>query len=148
MKDKNKSDIVISIEKKVLKMLDENTELIDIDISGGKEKKVTLYLYNKNETNLDKLEKISKLIYPELEKDKYFSNGFTLEISSPGIFRKIKYIEEFNIFKGREIKIILNNGTILQGICEGIVNNTLSVKIENKIMKININDIKKSQLNG
>ena len=150
MKEKIKSDLIIEIEKKIDSILKkENYILIDIEITGGKNKNLTIYVYNKNKIDVEKLGKINNILYPVIENISFFKDGFTLEISSPGLYRKMKYVLELNIFIGREIKITTINGEIINGISNGLKNNVFSIINKNEeIVKINLQDIKTAKLDG
>lgn len=150
MKEKVKSKIVLEIENKINDILEkEKIELVDIDIFFGKNKHITIYVYKKNKTDLDELSNINKKISPIIESIPDLNNSFILEISSPGINRKIKFKKEFNIFIGREIKIVTNDGTVFNGISNGIKENNLILKDDkNKIISLDINNIKTAYLNA
>ena len=129
MKEKVKSSIVINIENKIKDILDKaKIDLVDIDITFGKNKHITIFVYNKNKTDLDELSNLSKKINPVLEKMPFFNNSFILEISSPGIYRKLKFIKEFNLFKDKEIKIVTKEGIVFMGISGGINKNKYNEK--------------------
>ena len=149
MKEKVKSNIVIDIENRIKYILNkENIELIDIDITNGKNKHITIFVYNKNKTDLNGLSNINRKINPIIEKIPYFNNGFILELSSPGIYRKLKFKKEFDIFKEREVKIVTSDGIVFKGISDGINGNNLILKINDKITEFDINNIKSAYLNG
>jgi len=147
MTEKNKTKISIEIENVIKALINENGfDIVDIDVIGGKN--ITLLLYANNSFGTDELGKLSKSVYPILESLPSLKNGFTLELSSPGIYRNIKYIKEFNIFKGRIIKVITNALEELTGISCGYVENSLELEIDGKVKKILLNDIKTAKLNG
>ena len=150
MKEKVKSDIVLKIENKIEQVLKkENYILIDINVTDEKNKNIIIYLYNEDKINIEELGRINKILYPAIETISYFKDGFTLEISSPGIFRKLKYKQELNIFFGKKMKIITTDGQVFIGISDGLNNNTFSLIKKDEERKIfNINDIKSAELNG
>jgi ribosome maturation factor RimP len=149
MKEKVKSGLYKDIENKIGSILKNNNyELVDIDIIGGKNKHIIVYIYRFDKTGIDDLESISRLIYPFIENIKTFSDGFSLELSSPGIFRNIKYKEEFNIFNNKNAKIVLTDGIVKIGILKGLKDNFVDVLINNQLEKIDLNEIKSAKLNG
>lgn len=149
MKEKVKSNIVLEIEKKIIGILEvEKIELVDIDVVLGKNKQITIYVYGTNKIDLDDLENINKKLNPVIESIPIFNDGFFLEISSPGLYRKLKYRSELNLFIGRKIKIITIEGNTYTGISNGINGKDLILIKENKEMKFNIDDIIKAYLNG
>lgn len=150
MKEKVKSNIVLEIERRVKGILEnEKIELVDIDVILGKNKQITIYVYSKNKIDLEDLENINKRLNPIIENIPIFNDGFILEISSPGLYRKLKYRREFNLFVGRNIKIITTEGNTYTGISNGINENNLILIIDkNKEIKFNIDNINKAYLNG
>lgn len=150
MKEKTRSLITLNIEKSIKDLISENNcQIVDIDIKGGKRPLITIYVYDKNGLiDTDRLGKISKSVSFIIEQLPDFNNGFILELSSPGIFRKLKYNNEFNIFINRQIKIVLNNGNVIKGICKGLIDNVVILTNDQNEIKSNIDDIKSALLNG
>ncbi len=148
MKDKNKNRIVLEIEKKIFGILEENEYmLVDIDIIGGKRTNITIYLYNKDKLDHEHLSSISAKILPIIEGISYFQN-FLLEVSSPGLYRKIKSKHEFEIFTGKNIKLVNEKGIVTTGILTDFKNDIIYIKNNDNIINLNINDIKSASLNG
>jgi ribosome maturation factor RimP len=150
MEEKVKSDLYLEIEKRTASYLTkEGFTLVDMQIKGGKEKTVTLFVYNKDHTDIDTLAKINKLLYPAIQDVKDLSEDFTLEVSSPGIYRDIRSKQEFKIFKDRDIRIIMIDGRIINGISKGLSDDDhLLLEVEEKTEKISLKDINKAKLNG
>ncbi len=150
MVEKKKADNVLLIEKAIFhSIVDEGLSLIDIDIRySGNDTFVTIYVYAEK-LDLVNLGKLNKKLYPLLEELSFLKDRLNLEVSSPGIFRKIKYASEFLTFKDRNIRISLEKGLTLEGKIENYENNTLSiVDKDGNIIDIKNEDIKNCHLNG
>lgn len=150
MKEKIKTTKIQEIENAVNTILESyNFSLVDIELREGSDILVTLFIYNSVSTNIEDIGKINKIIYPILEKLSFLKEGFSLEVSSPGIYRNIKSSKEFNIFKGKEAKIILQDGSSIIGIINLFENENLHI-INNKGEEIilNLDNINKASLNG
>lgn len=143
-KFKENEKIIINCISKEL--TDGGFSLVDLEIDN--ENLISVFVYNKLDNNIEKLGKLNKNIYPILENLDILKNDFSLEVSSPGIYRNIKRFEEFNIFSGKEIKLLLNDKCIITGIINKFENNILDINVLDKLLKINIEDIKSAGLNG
>ncbi|HBD94865.1 MAG: hypothetical protein A2015_09205 [Spirochaetes bacterium GWF1_31_7] len=148
MKEKIKSNEFLVIENAIKSILIENNfVLIDMDITLGKDALIVLYVFNEKK-DIDSMAKLNDKIYETLEKINFLKDGFSLEISSPGINRKIKFISEFEIFKELELKIMLNNDDMIVGKSEGIKDSKLVITNDNETLLLDIDNIKKAALNG
>ncbi|MCK4542256.1 MAG: hypothetical protein KAU17_08485 [Spirochaetales bacterium] len=88
---------------------------------------------------------VSKTLRPrvELVED---TREINLEISSPGLSRKLKYLDEFDIFTGRLVKVFLADsqewimGKILHG------GTTITLEADGNTMRIEGSNIQKAKL--
>ena len=152
MKNKIKSEEFLAIESKIVPILQESEyHLIDIDIKKGKEYFVSLFIFSedKDKMGIDQITKLNESIYPLIENMSFLRNGFLFEISSPGIFRRVRFFNEFEIFKGRSIKLVMNDDSKVLGTNEGVIDDTLQL-VDGKGEKqlVRLEDIKKAMLNG
>lgn len=149
MVNKKKSAEYLSIESKIQPILEsKNFILIDIELRKEEDLVVTVFVHNTTDTGVDSISKLNEPIYTALEELSFLKNGFMLEVSSPGIFRKIKNTEEFNIFNGRSIKVMDNSGDVFTGVISSFINNKLCIKTEKDDIFLDIESIKKAALNG
>lgn len=148
MKEKNKSQIVLEVENKIEKLIEEEKfRLVDIEIHGNKKVVITIYVYKEGKLDHKDLQNISNKIYPIIESLPYFED-FLLEVSSPGIYRKLKSKKEFEIFKGRNIKLVDGNGNCFYGILVDFKDDIITLKEEKKISNFEIDKIRTAILNG
>ncbi len=71
----------------------------------GKFHTVQVVLYHKDGIGTDQCAQAYRLVLPRLEI--YLeSKDISLEISSPGIHRRIKHVREYAIFQGKEVRIL------------------------------------------
>ena len=128
-------------------------ELVEIDIARSKSgDKLTVYIDNLGKITIDDCVKVNNLIEQKTEIDSFFSNNYTLEVSSPGPKRPLKKIEDFYRYKGRKIKIVSssfyeNKKNIFVGEIEDIENNFIKINDSGKLYEINFSDIEKANLN-
>ena len=70
--------------------------------------------------------------------------NYSLEVSSPGVRRKLRNREEFERFKGSQVKVVWNdNGGsgVIVGKLEGVSEKTIDVKDEKRVHHITIDSI-------
>jgi ribosome maturation factor RimP len=78
------------------------------DIQTTKEDKVNIlrvYISHKDGVNLDKCAHVSRMISPLLDIQEPMNGKYNLEVSSPGIERKLKTLNHFKCSIGCDIKI-------------------------------------------
>ncbi len=106
--------------------------------------KVNLVLYKPGGITLDDLEKAQKVLRPRLELE-YPKDTLSLEISSPGVYRRIKRNHEYAIFQGQSVKLLIGDdwmhGTIISA-------DDRSIKLETRdgLKTIEFVDIRKGKL--
>ena len=104
------------------------------DIQQTKEHKINIlrvYISHKDGVNLDKCAHVSRMISPLLDIEEPMNGKYTLEVSSPGIERKLKTLHHFKCSVGSTIKIKEYSTEVFKG-------EVLSVSEEGLII---INDI-------
>ena len=99
------------------------------DIQTTKEHKVNIlrvYISHKDGVNLDKCAHVSRMISPLLDIEEPMHGKYNLEVSSPGIERKLKTLNHFKCSIGSDVKIKeystdLSKGKILEVSEDGII---------------------------
>ena len=93
-------------------------------------------------------ERIS-ILHPE-EIDNY-----TLQVSSPGTSRVFKDKKEYELFKSRDVRVVLlepldkkHITTIIEGKLIGLKDDIVTLEVEGELMKIPFKKIGKTKLNG
>ncbi|MCX7759928.1 MAG: ribosome maturation factor RimP [Hydrogenothermaceae bacterium] len=125
-------------------------KLVDIELTSGKRPVLRIYIYNPEGTSIDDCEWVSKRIGSLLDVEDLIPTSYTLEVSSPGLDRKIKNPHEYEIFKGRDIKIktseMIDERNIFKGVLRGIEDNKVCVDEDGKIILIPIDKISSAKL--
>jgi ribosome maturation factor RimP len=78
------------------------------DIHQTKEHKINIlrvYITSKNGVNLDQCAHVSRMISPLLDIEEPMNGKYTLEVSSPGIERKLKNLHQFKCSVGSNVKV-------------------------------------------
>ncbi len=95
---------------------DNGCELYDIEISEEDGNKFfRIYITKPGGVNLDDCEAINNLLSPIFDIEEPFKDKYFLEVSSPGIERKLTKKEHFEKSIGENVKITTNEGKKLKG---------------------------------
>lgn len=133
-------------------LLELDLELADIEyVREGGYNFLRVYVENlKNETTLDDCVALSTKIDPII--DTLIEDKFYLEVSTPGLERKLKKEKDFLRFLGREIKIKtksnVNNKKKFEGKLKEFKENTVYVQddTDDEIVEISLDKIKEARL--
>ena len=148
----NQQKIIEKIEKIVTPVVNEmRLSLVDIEyMQDGGYWYVRIYVENLNgEITLEECAAISGKIDEDV--DKLIEQRFFLEVSSPGIERPLKKIEDFIRFKGEKIKVSLkhkiNDKKSFEGIITECKDNIIFLEIEEEnIVEIPFSEVKKANI--
>lgn len=144
-------EIVEKVKELVLPILEEKgLKLVDIEMNKGKRPVLRVYIYNPEGTSIDDCEWVSKRLGALLDVEDLIPTSYTLEISSPGLDRKLKNKEEFNIFKGRDIVIKtkepIEEKKVFRGVLEGLEDENVVIAQDDNKIKIPIENISQAKL--
>jgi len=85
-------------------------ELLDMELSyGPRSSKITVYIDSKNGIDIEDCVTVSKLISMTLNQDIVPEEAYSLEVSSPGLDRKLILKEHYDKYIGKIIKLKLKN---------------------------------------
>jgi len=144
-------EIVEKVKELVLPILEEKgLKLVDIEMNKGKRPVLRVYIYNPEGTSIDDCEWVSKRLGALLDVEDLIPTSYTLEISSPGLDRKLKNKEEFNIFKGRDIVIKtkepIEEKKVFRGVLEGLEDENVILSQDDNKIKIPFENISQAKL--
>jgi ribosome maturation factor RimP len=77
-------------------------------ISQGKHSVLKVYIDAEKGINVDDCARVSRQIGSLLEVDDPFKGNYTLEVSSPGLDRRLFKLEQYDIYKGAQVKLRLS----------------------------------------
>lgn len=78
-------------------------------ISQGRQSTLKVYIDSDNGVGIDDCAKVSRQISSLLDVEDLISGSYSLEVSSPGLERRLFKAEHFERFKGAMIKLSLRN---------------------------------------
>jgi len=121
---------------------DNGCELYDIELTEeGGHKYYRVYITKPGGVSLNDCAAINNLISPIFDIEDPVDGKYFLEVSSPGIERKLTKPEHFEKSIGENVKVTLNNGTKIKGQLKSFVDNEAEIGKE----KVKFDDIKKAK---
>ena len=145
-------NIIEKVKELLLPLLEEKgLKLVDVEYIKGSKPILRIYIYNPEGTSIDDCEWVSRRIGALLDIEDIIPNSYILEVSSPGLNRKLKNKEEYNLFKGRNIKIKtkepIDDEKIFKGSLKGIKeNDNVEIETDEKTVEIPYENISQAQL--
>ena len=138
-------DLETLIEKLVAQL---GYELVDFEtVNGGQILRV--YIDKGDLISIEDCSKVSNHVNNVLSVETDFDYE-RLEVSSPGLDRVIKKIKDFDRFKGQQAKIktrfAIENRKNFKGTLSGIEGESVIIKIEDKLLSIDFENIDKARL--
>lgn len=148
----NQQKIVEKIEKIVTPVVEEmGLSLVDVEyIQDGGYWYVRVYVENLNgDITLEECATISGKVDEDI--DRLIEQRFFLEISSPGIERPLKKLNDYVRFKGKKIRVALKHKIEDKKNFEGVIvdckeNRILLEVEEEKVMEIPFSEIRKANI--
>jgi len=157
-----KNDTMEKIQTSLLKEIEKITHPLALQIVElvVKETKsginIRLVVAKKSGVSIDDCERVTKLLNERIEILSLLdSDNYTLQVSSPGLYRVFKNKSEYTIFTSRNVKIILRDPIdtehqqkVYEGKLISLKDDIVSVQINGTLLKIPYNKIQKTKLNG
>ena len=143
--------ILLEIEKTIASYLDEmNLELADLEyVPEGGYNYLRIYIERVDGvTSIEDCVSFSEKIDPLIED--FIKEKFFLEVSTPGIERRLRKEKDFLRFKGKKIRLALkskvNDKKVLTGDLVDFISNEVVVDVEGTLINIPLEKVKKANL--
>jgi len=118
-------------------IMSEGYALVDVELEGGTgARTLRLFIDKPGEgITLDDCQKVSELLGPLLDVEDVVDGRYFLEISSPGVNRRIRKKEDFERFAGDKVKIRtrspIDGRSKFTGTIEGVEGGEVLIRTEN-----------------
>jgi ribosome maturation factor RimP len=117
-------------------------ELYDVEITEeGGHKYFRIYITKPGGVNLNDCEAINNMLSPVFDVEEPIKDKYFLEVSSPGLERKLTKKEHFSKSIGERVKVKTTEGKKIKGILKSFDGNVAEIGDE----KVNFSDIKKAK---
>jgi ribosome maturation factor RimP len=117
-------------------------DLIELEFAG---KSLRLTIDKPGGVTLDDCVSVNRRVSLLLDAEDPITGSYRLEVSSPGLNRRLKTVREFEHFSGRKVKV-LTAGGILRGTITGIRGETVLLEVDGAEMSVGLSDIIKANL--
>jgi ribosome maturation factor RimP len=109
---------------------------------------IILVVYRPEGVGVNECAAISKNLYPRLELIEGLEN-LQLQVSSPGLDRVLRSEEEYSIFQGRNVKLMLRGDTEwIRGTIENADGKEISLQTGGERRRFSMSDIRKAKLDS
>ena len=141
-------------KNKITNRIKEETEnlgylFIELDFRGDTRNHI-LEIYIDNEVGITTVDcaRVSRAIGDMIEEEELIESKYRLDVSSPGIDRPLKYIQQFkkNIGRSFELQLEDGNDSKLEGKLLELDNDDLKFQIKKEVKVINIKNIKSAKV--
>lgn len=124
-----------------------NLELYDSELTSENGKKIyRVYVMKKGGVNLDDCARLSEILSPIFDVEPPVNGEYFLEVSSPGLERKLSTIEHFAKSIGEMVKITTNENEKFQAKLLSVENEFIHLQTLNgEKINLNFNKIKKAR---
>ncbi len=100
-----------------------------------------VFITSKDGINLDKCAEVSRMISPILDVQEPVSGNYNLEVSSPGIERKLKKTQHFISSVGEKVKVKDINTNVYKGELKEANEDRIIIKTKDEEKELKYNDI-------
>ncbi|MBP7272210.1 MAG: ribosome maturation factor [Saprospiraceae bacterium] len=136
--------VTIGIEELLLQKFEQPafSDCFIVEIKLANPNRLEVFVDSDTGISLEKCQKISRYLEQHLEEKKWLSENYTLEVSSPGINRPLKFVRQYKKNIGRTLDITLSDNTIKKGVLlnaddeQILIEETLKVKEGKKNVSI------------
>ncbi|MCR4432996.1 MAG: ribosome maturation factor RimP [Coprothermobacterota bacterium] len=122
--------------------------LLEVEVHPGKEPRVIFIIYKPEGVSIADCERVTGILSEHV--DQFFAGRYHLEVSSPGLDRELKRREEFDLFKGREVRILLKRPIegedTVEGILEGLEGENVRLRSGAKAFAFPLEVVQKARL--
>ena len=145
-------DTVARIQELILPVLQaQEVELVDTEfVKTGKRYTLRLFLDKPGGITLDDCAALSRLLGEIIDVHEVINHAHTLEVSSPGLTRSLRKVEDFQRFAGRLARITVRGGTgkrsLFRGELIGLEGETVALQEGSQIHHIPLADIVRARL--
>jgi len=146
-KSSKKVRITMLDQEKIVKIVEScGVSLYDTEVANEFDKKIfRIYITSKEGISLDKCAEISRILSPIFDLEPPLEGEYLFEVSSPGIERKLTKPEHYSASIGEKVKVKLNTKEKFIGILEAFTGNVASVRVENELKQVSLDEIESAR---
>ncbi len=131
----------------------QGVELVEVEFSQPRRGRATLRVFvdrKEGGITLDEIAKVSRVVSELLDVHDLIGPTYTLEVSSPGLTRKLKEPRDYERYTGRLVRLttksIWQGKQVHRGILKGLANEEVSLEEDDTLVVIPLAEIAKARL--
>ncbi|MEW5795458.1 MAG: ribosome maturation factor RimP [Candidatus Zixiibacteriota bacterium] len=124
-------------------------ELADVVVSRYKTSTtVRLFVYGENGVTIDECARLSRVIGAVIDGTGLFENGYTLEVSSPGLDRPLLTLRDYKYRVGETVRVeFLDRARkAVVGEIVAVDDNRVTFRVADEVITIDLPEIKRAQI--
>jgi ribosome maturation factor RimP len=129
---------------------EQRVELFDIELLGKGRLLLRVYIDKEEGTSLTDCERFSRSLGALLDVENPFQGPYTLEVSSPGLDRPLRHLEDFEKNTGKLVRIVtkekMENQNFFRGRISGIHDGFIKLLLDGREIDIPFDHISKARL--
>ena len=150
----NKEEIIHRITELIQPyLMAQGVELVDMELTQPQRGRSTLRLFvdrPQGGITLDEIARVSRVVGELLDVHDPISSSYTLEVSSPGLTRKLKKPQDYERYAGRLVRLTTRSPwqgkQVHRGILKGLANEEVSLEEDQALVRIPLREIAKARL--
>lgn len=112
----NSESQISALEQKVEALIAPEDGFFLVDLRIKPTNNIKVFIDADQGISIDKLVQLNRKLYKDIEESQFFPNGdFSLEVSSPGLDEPLRSHRQYLKNIGREVEIVLNDGSKKEG---------------------------------
>ncbi|HEV2388912.1 MAG TPA: ribosome maturation factor RimP [Candidatus Acidoferrales bacterium] len=129
----------------------EGVEIVDVEWKVGRQRLLRVYIDKPEGITHGDCQKVSEQLGVVLDvEDLVPGPGYVLEVSSPGLDRKLRSAAEFERFAGRRARISMaepvENATFFEGRLAGLAAGMVRLEVDGRVVLLPLERIRKAHL--
>jgi len=150
----NKEEIIHRITELIQPyLMAQGVDLVDMELTQPQRGRSTLRLFvdrPQGGITLDEIARVSRVVGELLDVHDPISSSYTLEVSSPGLTRKLKKPQDYERYAGRLVRLTTRSPwqgkQVHRGILKGLANDEVSLEEDQELVRIPLGEIAKARL--
>ncbi|MGF1638243.1 MAG: ribosome maturation factor RimP [Cyclobacteriaceae bacterium] len=125
-------------------LTDDGVFVVDVKVLGHKgSQKIVVLLDADKGLDVNTCSKTSRMLSEVLDQEDLLSGSYILEVSSPGIDQPLMLKRQYFKNIGRELKVMLNDNTLVQGVLLDASETTIKLekKVKEKGKKVHLEEV-------
>lgn len=122
-------DILVQIKTWSQEHLQAHLFVVDVEQKLGS-RKISVFVDGDKGILLEECRQLSRFLSQKLDEQEYGDKPYTLEVSSPGVEKAMKYLRQFGKHLGRELLIKLKANSELSGKLISLDSDTITIQLK------------------